>query len=63
MPGVWVAGNVADLTAQVITAAAQGVAAAAAINADLIAEETERAVANHRDRLAAGTVAASGSRS
>jgi thioredoxin reductase len=44
VPGVWVAGNVADLQAQVITAAAQGLAAAAAINADLIAEETQRAV-------------------
>lgn len=44
VPGVWVAGNVADLSATVIGAAAQGVAAAAAINADLVAEDTRRAV-------------------
>lgn len=49
VPGVWVAGNVTDLTAQVITAAAGGVNAAAAINADLIAEDTQRAVADHRE--------------
>jgi thioredoxin reductase/SAM-dependent methyltransferase len=42
--GVWVAGNVADLQAQVITAAAAGLAAGAAINADLVAEDTRRAV-------------------
>src|SRR5215218_6218035 len=42
--GVWVAGNVTDLTAQVVTAAAGGVSAAAAINADLIAEDTRHAV-------------------
>jgi thioredoxin reductase len=36
VPGVWVAGNVADLMAQVIVAAAGGLKAAAAINADLI---------------------------
>ncbi|MGN9844469.1 FAD-dependent oxidoreductase [Nonomuraea sp. H19] len=45
VPGVWVAGNVANATEQVIAAAAGGVRAAAAINADLIAEETRRAVA------------------
>ncbi|MET7619210.1 NAD(P)/FAD-dependent oxidoreductase [Streptomyces sp. NPDC005408] len=45
VPGVWVAGNVANLTEQVIGAAAAGVRAAAAINADLMAEETRRAVA------------------
>ncbi|GAA3740521.1 thioredoxin reductase [Spinactinospora alkalitolerans] len=44
--GVWVAGNVANLTDQVIGAAAAGVRAAAAINADLVAEETRRAVAD-----------------
>ena len=42
--GVWVAGNVADLMAQVVTAASGGVTAAAAVNADLIAEETRLAV-------------------
>jgi thioredoxin reductase len=45
VPGVWVAGNVADPRAQVISSAAAGLAAAAAINADLIAEETRLAVA------------------
>ncbi len=41
VPGVWVAGNVTDVMAQVVSAAAGGVAAAAAINADLIAEDTQ----------------------
>jgi thioredoxin reductase len=45
LPGVWVAGNVANLTEQVIGAANAGVRAAPAINADLIAEDTRRAVA------------------
>jgi thioredoxin reductase len=45
IPGVWVAGNVTDPRAQVVAAAAAGVMAAAAINADLIAEETAAAVA------------------
>jgi thioredoxin reductase len=35
VPGVWVAGNVTDPRAQVITAAGEGSAAAIAINADL----------------------------
>ena len=48
VPGVWVAGNVADLRAQVITSAAAGLTAAAAINADLIAEDTDAAVAARR---------------
>lgn len=47
VPGVWVAGNVTDLTAQVGAAAAAGALAAAQINADLVAEETQRAVAGH----------------
>jgi thioredoxin reductase len=42
--GVWVAGNVADLFAGVVAAAAAGVTAAAAINADLVTEDTRRAV-------------------
>jgi thioredoxin reductase len=41
--GVWVAGNLADITAHVITAAASGLTAAAAINADLAAEDARRA--------------------
>jgi thioredoxin reductase len=44
VPGVWLAGNVTDLKAQVISAAAAGVQAAAAIVADVMAEETQRAV-------------------
>jgi hypothetical protein len=46
--GVWVAGNVADLSAGVIGAAAAGMVAATAVNADLIAEDTRRAVAVYR---------------
>ncbi len=48
MPGVWVAGNVANVFDQVSGAVAAGVRAGAAINADLIAEETRRAVAARR---------------
>ena len=48
VPGVWAAGNVADLQAQVIGSAAAGVAAAAAINVDLLAEDARRAVAGIR---------------
>ncbi|WP_238014590.1 NAD(P)/FAD-dependent oxidoreductase [Dactylosporangium sp. AC04546] len=39
VPGIWVAGNVSDLMAQVIVAAGAGLKAAAAINADLIQSE------------------------
>ncbi|MGW1881406.1 NAD(P)/FAD-dependent oxidoreductase [Streptomyces sp. NPDC001970] len=49
VPGVWVAGNVADLFDTIVGAAAAGVRAAAAINADLIAADTRRAVAARRD--------------
>ncbi|TQF73231.1 NAD(P)/FAD-dependent oxidoreductase [Rhodococcus spelaei] len=45
VPGVWVAGNVADLRAQVIVAAAAGVNAGAAISASLIDEDVADAVA------------------
>jgi thioredoxin reductase len=64
VPGVWVAGNVTDMTAQVGAAAAQGALAGAHINADLVAEETDAAVAAlsrgpaasaPRDAVAAGT--------
>jgi thioredoxin reductase/2-polyprenyl-3-methyl-5-hydroxy-6-metoxy-1,4-benzoquinol methylase len=48
VPGVWVAGNVTDLRAQVISAAAGGLNAAGALNADLIAEDTRLAVAARR---------------
>ncbi|MEU4474591.1 bifunctional NAD(P)/FAD-dependent oxidoreductase/class I SAM-dependent methyltransferase [Micromonospora sp. NPDC023888] len=50
--GVWVAGNVADIRSQVITSAAAGLTAAAAINADLIAEDTRAAVAAYRQVVA-----------
>ena len=42
--GVWVAGNVANPRAQVITAAGEGSAAAIAINADLVDEDVQNAV-------------------
>lgn len=48
MPGVWVAGNISDPFAQVISSAAAGLKAGAAINADLIGEETAHAVATFR---------------
>jgi thioredoxin reductase len=48
VPGVWVAGNVKDLSAFVVAAAAQGAFAAAAINADLVADDTRRAVTDLR---------------
>ncbi|TXS52934.1 NAD(P)/FAD-dependent oxidoreductase [Streptomyces sp. t39] len=57
VPGVWAAGNVTDPVAQVGGAAAAGAAAAARINADLIAEETADAVTAHRRRLAAEALA------
>jgi thioredoxin reductase len=42
--GVWVAGNVANPRAQLITAAGEGSAAAIAINADLVDEDVRTAV-------------------
>lgn len=42
--GVWVAGNIANSRAQVITAAGEGSAAAIAINADLVEEDVGAAV-------------------
>jgi thioredoxin reductase len=42
--GVWAAGNVVDPRAQVITSAGQGSAAAIAINADLVADDVQRAL-------------------
>ncbi|MEC3982171.1 NAD(P)/FAD-dependent oxidoreductase [Amycolatopsis sp. H20-H5] len=50
VPGVWVAGNVTDLIAQVSGAVAGGAFAGAAINADLITEDTRLAVETHRER-------------
>ncbi|MFB9573157.1 NAD(P)/FAD-dependent oxidoreductase [Streptomyces yanii] len=48
VPGVWVAGNVADVLDGVPAAAAAGVRAAAAINADLVAADTDAALARRR---------------
>ncbi|SIM54726.1 NAD(P)/FAD-dependent oxidoreductase [Micromonospora cremea] len=45
--GVWVAGNVTNPRAQVITAAGEGSAAAIAINADLVTDDIRDAVQNH----------------
>jgi len=50
VPGVWVAGNVAHMLAQVVTAAATGLNAAVAINADLADEDTRVAVDAYRRR-------------
>lgn len=44
VPGVYAAGNVSNLMAQVITAAAEGVMAGAGINAGLVEKETRWAV-------------------
>jgi len=52
VPGVWVAGNVTDLAAQVMAAAASGVRAAASLNADLVDEDVEAAVRERRRRSA-----------
>jgi thioredoxin reductase len=48
VPGVWVAGNVTDLMAQVVGSAAAGVMAGAAVNGDLIAEDVRLAVEAQR---------------
>jgi thioredoxin reductase len=58
VPGVWAAGNVTDLRAQVISSAAAGLNAAVAINSDRIAEDTRRAVEARRE----GTVSAAAER-
>jgi thioredoxin reductase len=56
VPGVWVAGNVADLIAGVVGAADAGARAGVDINADLIAEDTHRAVADYRVQRKTQTV-------
>lgn len=48
VPGVWVAGNVANLMEQVIGAANAGLRAGALINADLVTDDTRRAVEARR---------------
>ena len=50
VPGVWAAGNVTDLSAQVGAAAAAGALAAAQVNADLVMAETATAVEALRGR-------------
>ena len=50
VPGVWAAGNVSDLMAQVVTSAGSGLMAGVAINADLIAADLRSAVEAHRAR-------------
>ncbi|MWA05936.1 FAD-binding protein [Actinomadura sp. LD22] len=57
VPGVWVAGNVTDLSAQVGAAAAAGATAGAQINADLVAEEARDAVAASRAPFSAASEA------
>jgi thioredoxin reductase len=48
VPGVWAAGHLAAINAQVISAAAAGLTAGAVINADLAAEDAEHAVGAYR---------------
>lgn len=55
VPGVWVAGNVTDPTAQVGASAAAGALAGARMNADLVTADTEAALAAAQR---AGTAAA-----
>jgi thioredoxin reductase len=45
LPGVFLAGNVTDPSAQVVTAAGAGLLAAVAVNSDLVVEETAAALA------------------
>ncbi len=52
VPGIWAAGNVTDIAAQVGASAAAGAFTAAQINADLVAEDTDAAVDAYR-RLSA----------
>ncbi|WP_216217172.1 NAD(P)/FAD-dependent oxidoreductase [Amycolatopsis aidingensis] len=49
VPGVWAAGNVTELSAQVGAAAAAGALAGAQINLDLVTEDTRLAVVAFRD--------------
>ncbi|WP_280384077.1 NAD(P)/FAD-dependent oxidoreductase [Nocardia wallacei] len=57
VPGVWVAGNVTDPSAQVGPAAAAGANAGAQINMDLVTEETRRAVESARAAFSAASEA------
>ncbi|MFI8002679.1 NAD(P)/FAD-dependent oxidoreductase [Streptomyces sp. NPDC086010] len=53
VPGVWVAGNVANLMEQVVGAAAAGLKAASMINMDLVTDDTARAVEARRTPFSA----------
>lgn len=57
VPGVFAAGNVSDLVAQVGAAAAQGAWVAAQVNFDLVTEDTLRAVEAARARTTDGVAA------
>ncbi len=46
--GLYVAGNLADPAAEVVTAASSGLRAATAVNVDLVQEDVDAAVARHR---------------
>ncbi|MER5371418.1 thioredoxin domain-containing protein, partial [Streptomyces sp. NPDC002722] len=51
--GVWAVGNVVDPRAQVVAAAGRGSSVAFAINTDLLDEDVDRAVDQHRQAAAA----------
>jgi thioredoxin reductase len=53
VPGVYVAGNVADLRSQVVTSSAQGLMAGARINADLVEADTVLALQQRVERRSA----------
>lgn len=53
VPGVWAAGNVTDLRAQVLSSAAAGAWTGVVINADLMAEELEDAATAYRGSVTA----------
>lgn len=55
IPGVWAAGNAGDLSAMVSSATGAGLGAAAAINADLVAEDAAAAVRARTVGPTAGT--------
>jgi thioredoxin reductase len=55
VPGVWAAGNVTDLGAQVGASAAAGALAAAQINADLVYGETRRSIDAYREMSPVGS--------
>ncbi len=50
VPGVWAAGNVTDIAAQVGASAAAGAFTAQQINADFVADDTTAAVARYRSQ-------------